>query len=267
MFIISKILLFLELLLKSAYGTIPIFLLFSFTKTKMFKRSEALFFFLLATTIAIGWRFAYTMLRVDSAIATRYISALHLFLIVLAVPGMYAIVEIGHKLLSRFYKVQRKYIWIILLSATIIASLAKGLKFRETKYFLRHAGKDIEQICRKNRMDKFILFENTGEYTRLAYYAPFLNNRTITPARREFHKPFIDKIIKYIKKDYKKWDKVFVFTREKSKNEGITLKDWNLVAQKKLNIKEAPFSLIKKYPHRKYYYYIFEFNLNCLRKK
>lgn len=263
MFIISKIIFFLGVLVKSAY-ILPGFILFSPAKRKMFKPSEGFIFFLLVTATAISWRFAYTALRLDSAIASRYISVINLFLMVLAVPGMYAIVEIVHKLLSRFYKAQRKYIWGVLLGVTIIASLANGLKFREEKNFLLEVGADIEQICKRDAANDFVMFEDVGEDMRLAYYSPFLNNKIVI--LEETKSPIIKEITDRIKKDYKDWDKTFVFTREKKKKTTL-LQDWNLFTQKEFNTKKIPFKIIKKYSHRKYYYYILEFNLNCLKSE
>ena len=268
MFIILKILFFLDMLLKSAFVFLPVFWVFAFMKRKLFKRSDALVLFLMASAVSILWRFVYTVLRDDSGTATRYIATVHIFLIIIAVPGIYAIVEILHKLISHYYKVPRKIIWTLILSAVIITSLAKELIPRAEKDFLRNVGNHIEERCRENGTTKFIIVENVGESLRLKYYSPALDKKIISITTLRFNKTqsYFEEIMNYIKNTHQKYDKMFLFTRGKKKDTTI-LKDWNLFADKNLNTSKDAFKLIKKYPHRKYYYYIFEFDPDCMKKK
>lgn len=264
---ILKILLFLNMMLKSMFVFVPVLLGFSWFQRKMFHRSKSLGFFLMVTVTAIGWRLVYTLLNDSLRVATRYIATLNIFLIVLAVPGIYAFIKFVHYIVSlRFDKLKEKHLWVIGLSAVVLVSLIKELRPETPKVFLRDTGVVIKQISDKAGTANFILFENLGEGERLTYYTPWLKNkiRILSNIKAE-GKPFVNLVTYNVEQFQGKWDKVFILTR--SKLPEALQENWKMYALKRLKIKKTPFKLVKKYPYRKLYYLLFEFDLSCLKKQ
>lgn len=249
-----NLLLFFSKIIKSAFVFIPALSCLSCFRRKMFRPSPATMFFSIAAAVAFIWRMFYTMINTHDFVATRYMAPLSVFLIIIAVPGLYAFVDFVSSLLSlRFKSVKKTHIWFISLALITSISIGKEIRPEKAKTFLKDSGRAMESWMREKNGKDFILVENLGEANRLAYYSPYLSGKIIS-TDKDSYIGCLGQTVSLLKSKKIRHNELLVLTRHKDPE--VFLANWNRDIQQKIKNTNSRFIIVQKYYFKSMCYFI-----------
>jgi len=218
---------FVERMMKAIFPSVVLLLLFSWWNRKQFARNSAFWFLIVATGLTFCMRFLYFMVGA-SRYSNRYLYTLATMLIVLAVPGLFKLVEV----ISNRTKWRSQSVMIAVLIVFCLGSIGKGVHNRDTKVFVREMGQAVKDVCGD---EPRVLISDASDPQRLAYYAGSMAGFEFKP---EWSTGRLDKFIK----SKLSAGRVFVFAY---------LTDKHTDSLFKKNHSKLPLRLVKTFQDRK----------------
>ena len=154
---------FASRMLKSLFPVTIILLVATWWNRKQFIRNSSFWFLVIALVGTLSVRLLYFLMGY-SRYSNRYLYTLVVMLSVIAVPGLFKLVDI----FCQKFRWERRVVLFTVLAIFCLGSLGKGIHRTSSKALFREMGQTVCELCGDGDRT---LISDANDYRRLAYYA------------------------------------------------------------------------------------------------